>query len=175
MFSRPANELLGQPFGYPVVAGETTQTDVVRSDGQTIAAEMRVVELSWEGGPAHLATWRDITQRRKLEEQLRQAQKMEAVGRLAGGIAHDFNNLLTAITGYAELLLAGLDGQEQLRRDAEEIRSAAARAASLTIETGDSEFFRDSHFPDPCFLQKPFTPDLLIRKVREVLEAGGVG
>ncbi|HEV8605882.1 MAG TPA: response regulator [Tepidisphaeraceae bacterium] len=229
MFSRPANELMGQPFGYPVVAGETTQIDIVRSDGQTIAAEMRVVELSWEGGPAHLATLRDITQRRKLEEQLRQAQKMEAVGRLAGGIAHDFNNLLTAITGYTELLLARLDGQEPLRRDVEEIRSAAARAASLTnqlltfsrktivqpgildvnavvnemekllrriigedielvtvtrpgagcvhsdrghieqvimnlavnardamprggkltIETGDSEFFRDPHFPDP--------------------------
>jgi signal transduction histidine kinase len=132
MFSRRAGELMGQPFGYPVVAGETTQIDIVRSDGQTIAAEMRVVELSWDGGPAHLATLRDITQRRKLEEQLRQAQKMEAVGRLAGGIAHDFNNLLTAITGYTELLLARLDGQEQLRQDVEEIRSAAARAASLT-------------------------------------------
>jgi two-component system cell cycle sensor histidine kinase/response regulator CckA len=79
----------------------------------------------------HIAIARDLTHTKALETQLRQAQKMEAVGRLAGGIAHDFNNLLTAISGYSEFLSDGLE-DERLRRHADEIRKAAARAASLT-------------------------------------------
>ncbi len=67
-----------------------------------------------------------------LEEQLRHSQKMEAVGRLAGGIAHDFNNLLTAIIGYTEIVLHGLDPKDDRRADAEEIGRAAMRAADLT-------------------------------------------
>jgi PAS domain S-box-containing protein len=74
----------------------------------------------------------DITEQRNLEEQLRQAQKMEAVGLLAGGIAHDFNNVLTAIHGYASLLIAELPNGDERREDAEEIVRAAERAASFT-------------------------------------------
>jgi len=74
----------------------------------------------------------DVTDRRKLEEQFRQAQKMEAVGRLAGGIAHDFNNLLMVIQGYADLLSERLPAGESLRRNAEQIQAAAQRAAALT-------------------------------------------
>ena len=79
----------------------------------------------------HIAVVRDLTSQKELEMQLRQAQKMEAVGRLAGGIAHDFNNLLTAISGYSEFLIAG-QTDERMKRHAEEIRKAAARAAALT-------------------------------------------
>jgi PAS domain S-box-containing protein len=79
----------------------------------------------------HIAVVRDLSRQNDLESQLRQAQKMEAVGRLAGGIAHDFNNLLTAISGYGEFLADGIE-DEHLRRHAEEITKAAARAASLT-------------------------------------------
>jgi PAS domain S-box-containing protein len=74
----------------------------------------------------------DITERKNLEQQLRQVQKMEAVGRLAGGIAHDFNNLLTAINGYSELILANISHSDPLRRDVEEIKKAGERAANLT-------------------------------------------
>ncbi len=74
----------------------------------------------------------DITERRRLEEQLRQAQKMDAVGRLAGGIAHDFNNLLTAIAGYAELLLRHLGASDPIRRHAQGALDAADRATALT-------------------------------------------
>jgi len=74
----------------------------------------------------------DVTDRKKLEEQFRQAQKMEAVGRLAGGIAHDFNNLLMVIQGYADLLAERIPPGESLRRNAEQIQAAAQRAAGLT-------------------------------------------
>jgi PAS domain S-box-containing protein len=74
----------------------------------------------------------DITERKHLEEQFRQAQKMEAVGRLAGGVAHDFNNLLTAIIGYSQLALARLHHEDPMRREIEEIEQAGQRAAGLT-------------------------------------------
>jgi signal transduction histidine kinase/CheY-like chemotaxis protein len=92
--------------------------------------------LSWLSGQtlaAVRAEWEDALQRRiVLEEQLRHSQKMEAVGRLAGGIAHDFNNLLTAIIGYTEIVMVGLDPADPRRADAEEIARAAMRAADLT-------------------------------------------
>jgi len=74
----------------------------------------------------------DITQRVELEEQLRQAQKMEAVGQLAGGVAHDFNNLLTVIQGHSSLLMEGLGSGDDRFADAEEIHKAGMRAAGLT-------------------------------------------
>ena len=69
---------------------------------------------------------------KETEAKLRQVQKMDAIGRLAGGIAHDFNNILTAIYGYADLLLSDLDPEDPRRRDVEEIRLLAQRAANLT-------------------------------------------
>lgn len=77
-------------------------------------------------------TQRDVTERRQLEEEARQARKMETAGRLAGGIAHDFNNLLTAILGTSELLLQELAPEAPAREDVEEIKRAATRAAGLT-------------------------------------------
>jgi PAS domain S-box-containing protein len=74
----------------------------------------------------------DVTEHRALEQQLRQAQKMEAIGRLAGGIAHDFNNLLMVISGYSELLLDRIGNEAPVRGPAQEIANAAVRATSLT-------------------------------------------
>lgn len=74
----------------------------------------------------------DVTEKRTLEEQFRQAQKMEAMGRLAGGISHDFNNLLSVVVGYSDLMLASLSADDPMRKRVEEIKKAGHRAASLT-------------------------------------------
>src|SRR5438128_11434688 len=74
----------------------------------------------------------DITERRQLEQQLRQAQKMEAIGKLAGGIAHDFNNLVTIITGYSDMLLSRIGPEDSTRRELEQIKNAGDRAHALT-------------------------------------------
>ena len=100
-------------------------TTVVRVSGRSVAngrKEGVVFELFAE----------DVTERRALEQQLQQSQKMEAVGRLAGGIAHDFNNLLMVISGYSEFLLERLGAEPHLRGPAQEIASASERASSLT-------------------------------------------
>jgi len=115
---------------------------------RAIAGEAMTFHSEWKGGSytCHVEPLRsrdgelqgaicmalDITDRKQLEEQLRQAQKMEAVGRLAGGIAHDFNNLLMVIQGYADLLAERLPQGDSLRRNAEQIQTASQRATSLT-------------------------------------------
>jgi two-component system cell cycle sensor histidine kinase/response regulator CckA len=105
-----------------------------RKDGSGIWVIENVSLLRTEDGSPEilLGTVIDMTERRKLEEQLLQSQKMEAVGRLAGGIAHDFNNLLTAVSGYTELLIGQLAEGDPRRESAEEIRQAGHRAAALT-------------------------------------------
>ena len=115
---------------------------------RAMAGEPTTFHVEWKGGSyaCHVEPLRDasgqlqgaicmaldITDRRQLEEQLRQSQKMEAVGRLAGGIAHDFNNLLMVIQGYADLLADRLAAGDPLRRNAEQIQTASQRATSLT-------------------------------------------
>jgi PAS domain S-box-containing protein len=115
---------------------------------RAIAGEPRTFPLEWKDGSyaCHVEPLRgaageihgaicmalDITDRKQLEEQFRQAQKMEAVGRLAGGVAHDFNNLLMVIQGYADLLAERLPAGDSLRRNAEQIQTAAQRASALT-------------------------------------------
>jgi PAS domain S-box-containing protein len=85
-----------------------------------------------DGNPCAITATIDITERLQLKNQLRQAQKLESVGRLAGGVAHDFNNLLTVINGYSDFLLKRLKPPDPLRSYANEIREAGERAASLT-------------------------------------------
>jgi PAS domain S-box-containing protein len=103
-----------------------------KRDGTLIDVEVTFDDIDFEDRPARLAVVEDVTEQRRLEEQLRQAQKMEAVGQLAGGIAHDFNNLLTAIVGYATLLDRSLAPNSPDREDVQEIIGAARRAANLT-------------------------------------------
>jgi two-component system cell cycle sensor histidine kinase/response regulator CckA len=103
-----------------------------RPDGSESHMEVTSRPIELAGRPAIQTVFRDVSQRKQLEEQLRQSQKMEAVGRLAGGVAHDFNNLLTVITANTEFLIASHDPSDPRVNDAFEVRKAADRAAALT-------------------------------------------
>jgi PAS domain S-box-containing protein len=146
-----AQELIGKPLGDFLILNDpgtrqfmekfiregyqTTDQESYEMDSQGQKKIFRntmsgvVVDGHW------VRTWgitRDVTERVHLEEQLRNAQQLEAIGRLAGGVAHDFNNILSVIMGHGELLLAASAGDERARNGLEQIRRAADRAASLT-------------------------------------------
>jgi hypothetical protein len=102
-----------------------------RKDGSIMDVEVTGHDVEFDGRKGRLVAAVDVTDRKRLEAQLSEATRMEAMGHLAGGIAHDFNNLLTAVNGYAELLEAEL-GDSPMAEDAREIRRAGQRAAELT-------------------------------------------
>jgi PAS domain S-box-containing protein len=107
-------------------------SELTRSDGSLIQVETSLSFVEDGIDVLFFAIVRDVTTQQRLENELRQSQKMEAVGQLAGGVAHDFNNLLAVITSYADLLTADLDAADPHRADVLEIREAAERAAGLT-------------------------------------------
>ena len=104
----------------------------LRKDGSEFPVEVNLSLLETAAGALGSAAIRDLTERRKLESQFRQAQKMESVGTLAGGIAHDFNNLLTVILSYSNSLAEDLQDESKQQRAAEQIHQAAERGAALT-------------------------------------------
>ena len=135
-FLHPDDLVLAEEmFGLARAGTHATATlRAVHADGSHVLLEASANLVPGpDGSPQHvLATARDVSERYLLEEQLRQAQKLESVGRLAGGIAHDFNNLLTAIGGYADVLRDHLEHDERARDYAVEIQRASDRAAELT-------------------------------------------
>jgi two-component system cell cycle sensor histidine kinase/response regulator CckA len=117
---------------YSFVSGETAERIVYPPNGRIL--ELRVVPVKDESGAVVkvIEVGRDITEHKKLEQQLLQSQKMEAVGQLAGGIAHDFNNILSATIGFASLMLMKMEGDNPLRHYVEQIISSSEKAAVLT-------------------------------------------
>jgi len=150
-----AEELLAgkfQEITYPVdleaevthvhrmLAGETQsylmEKRYVRKDGALVWVNLTDALVRHSSGdPKYfISVVQDITERKHLEDQFLQAQKMEAIGRLAGGVAHDFNNLLTVITGYCQILLTRLGDHDPIRKEINEIKTAGERAAKLTAQ-----------------------------------------
>ena len=133
-----------------------------RRDGTAVLVELRAVEVEIEGDPCALVTVRDLSEKKRLHEQLVQAQKMQAVGTLAGGIAHDFNNLLGAILGYASYLKRHIRPEDRLFKSVETIEAAAERAAELVrrllsfSRRGPSE-------------RRPFSPNLAVEETERLV------
>jgi signal transduction histidine kinase len=135
----PLGSVIGKPFPFQLEAGSIREIEHPGPDGKPVHIEVSLAETQWEGGTAYLASVRDISMRldaeaalRDSEEKLRQAQKLESIGRLAGGVAHDFNNLLTAINGYTDMVLASLDDSDSNKSYLQEVRRSGERAAELT-------------------------------------------
>jgi two-component system cell cycle sensor histidine kinase/response regulator CckA len=121
-----------QATGEARIIGIGRKVEGQRRDGSTFPVDLAVSEVRHGDDLFYLGTLRDISERVRMEAEIRQAQKMEAIGRLAGGVAHDFNTLLGTIRGYSELLLAALPHGEPFRDHAEQIHRAALRGAQLT-------------------------------------------
>ncbi len=114
--------------------GVLFEVDGLTKTGRRIPVETNARLVNYQGNQIFQSFIRDISKRRALEDQLRQSQKMETVGRLAGGIAHDFNNLLTAIQGYTTLLQSALTPGSEEREMSEEVFKAVQRASRLTMQ-----------------------------------------
>ena len=130
----PAEHYRLAPFLCNPAGGEATRDEIraIRRDGTPIWCDCVASPVVWEGRPACMMTLVDITDRKRLEQQFLQAQRLDAIGRLAGGVAHDFNNLLTAINASATFVREGLAADHPLRSDAGEILATSQRAADLT-------------------------------------------
>ena len=138
LFQRTSAELTGTPFGFPVTENRTSEIEIMSEHGRPTPVEMRVVPIEWEDEPAYLASLRDMTERRKAEEERRRheierqySQKLESLGVLAGGIAHDFNNLLMTIVARSGLALRSLPQDVPAREHLTFIEKAGLRGGEL--------------------------------------------
>jgi two-component system, cell cycle sensor histidine kinase and response regulator CckA len=138
LFQRTSEQLIGVPFGFPVTENRTTEIEIIDDSGRSTPVEMRVVPIEWEEEPAFLASLRDVTERRKAEEERHRheierqySQKLESLGVLAGGIAHDFNNLLMTIVARSGLALRSLPSDAQAREHLTFIEKAGLRGGEL--------------------------------------------
>jgi PAS domain S-box-containing protein len=150
---RPEEEPPGPPIGHQSNRPEAAFTRHQRNDGTVIDMELVSHELELDGRRARLVLATDISERMRAraalhhtQEQLRQAQRLDAVGRLAAGIAHDFNNILTTVRGFGDILHRELPANDPHRADAEQIRKAADRGVLLT---GQLLAFGQRQLPQP--------------------------
>ena len=150
LLARPATPLIGAYFGFPSVAGESTEIDVIRADGQAIGVELRVVDADWEGGLAHIVSLRDISDRRRAEERSEQLQRertahakaeaaSQAKSEFLAVMSHELRTPLNAIIGYTALLDLRVGGllAEEHRQQLTRIRESADHLLDLVNEILD--------------------------------------
>jgi len=137
-----------------------------KKDGALFEEEVSITPVLNEAGEImnYVAVKRDVTEQRKLEEQLRQAQKMESIGTLAGGIAHDFNNILAAILGFSELALYSLPPDSAARKNIDKIIHSGKRAAALVQQILDFSRKTEQSL-------QPLQPHLIIQEVLQMLRS----
>ncbi len=138
IFGKHADTLVGVSFGYPHLIEGPLEQSIARQDGDPVIVDMRGTRIEWGDEPANLLLLRDITEatrarneRKRLENHLRRAQKMEAIGTLAGGISHDFNNILSAIIGYTDLALDAAPKGSEISAHLGQVMKASLRARDL--------------------------------------------
>jgi len=133
LLSAEARELMPARLRHIQTSGQGCYEVVhVRKDGSAFPLRIHARTAEWEGRPVILNVQTDLTERTQMENQLRQAQKLEAIGLLAGGVAHDYNNILMAQLGYCELMKSSLKDDDPLAKDLAQIKACAERAAALT-------------------------------------------
>ena len=150
LFGRSARELLGTDFGFPLANGHPAPIEVLRPAGATVAAELRVVDIDWEGQPVHLVSIRDITERRRAEERSQQLERERAAraqaeaanqakSELVATMSHELRTPLNAVLGYADLLYLGITGSlgEQQRHQVERIRASGRHLLGLVDQLLD--------------------------------------
>lgn len=150
LFGRPATELKGETFGFPITAGETTDIELVRRGGGPLTAELRVVDGDWEGDPAYIVSLRDVTDRKQAEQRSRQLARERAAraeaeaanhakSEFLATMSHELRTPLNAVLGYSELLETGISGtlsdvqRDQLSR----IRASGKHLLDLVNEVLD--------------------------------------
>jgi signal transduction histidine kinase len=150
LFGRSVRDLLGTQFGFPMANGEPAPIDVVRRGGATVAAELRVVSITWDGEPARLVSIRDITERRRAEERSQQLERERAAraeaeaanqakSDLVATMSHELRTPLNAVLGYAELLDLGIGGTlgQQQRHQVDRIRASGQHLLGLVDQLLD--------------------------------------
>ena len=150
LFGRTAAALMGQEFGFPIVAGETTEIDVLQPGGSMVNAELRVVPIEWDGAPAWVVSLRDVTDRKRAEEHARQLDRERAARAEAEAanqakseflamMSHELRTPLNAVIGYSELLDLGIGGSlsEEQRQQIVRIRAAGQHLLGLVNEVLD--------------------------------------
>jgi PAS domain S-box-containing protein len=132
LLNKPVIELVGSKFSQGEPGPDGSRELVFERDGEKHVVEIQSTTTSWQGNPADLLMLRDITHRRKMEEEIVRVQKLQSVGVLAGGIAHDFNNILTGVIGNISFARILSDDPEELASVLQDAESAAMRARALT-------------------------------------------